>query len=92
MFDGLDEVIECVDGYVELDFSKGMLVLVNNYIILYVCIEFSDDEWQCCCLLCCWLSSEFICELLESFLLLFYQVVVGSLCGGICFFVQEFCL
>ena len=35
MLDGLDEAIERADGYAELDFSKGMLVLVNNHTTLH---------------------------------------------------------
>ncbi|MGV8442424.1 clavaminic acid synthetase, partial [Pseudomonas aeruginosa] len=34
MLDGLDEAIERADGYAERDFSKGMLVLVNNHTTL----------------------------------------------------------
>ncbi|WP_371358848.1 TauD/TfdA family dioxygenase, partial [Salmonella sp. E393-2] len=43
MLDGLDEAIERADGYAELDFSKGMLVLVNNHTTLHARTEFSDD-------------------------------------------------
>lgn len=83
MLDGLDEAIERADGYAELDFSKGMLVLVNNHTTLHARTEFSDDERQRRCLLRCWLSSEFTRELPESFLPLFHQVAAGSLRGGI---------
>ncbi len=41
MPDGLDEAIERADGYAELDFSKGMLVLVNNHTTLHARTEFS---------------------------------------------------
>ena len=78
MLDGLDEAIERADGYAELDFSKGMLVLVNNHTTLHARTEFSDDERQRRCLLRCWLSSEFTRELPESFLPLFHQVAAGS--------------
>ncbi|MDF5813132.1 TauD/TfdA family dioxygenase [Pseudomonas aeruginosa] len=89
MLDGLDEAIERADGYAELDFSKGMLVLVNNHTTLHARTEFSDDERQRRCLLRCWLSSEFTRELPESFLPLFHQVAAGSLRGGIRPLAQE---
>lgn len=89
MLDGLDEAIERADGYAELDFSKGMLVLVNNHTTLHARTEFSDDEGQRRCLLRCWLSSEFTRELPESFLPLFHQVAAGSLRGGIRPLAQE---
>ncbi|AZZ12930.1 TPA: clavaminate synthase family protein [Pseudomonas aeruginosa] len=89
MLDALDEAIERADGYAELDFSKGMLVLVNNHTTLHARTEFSDDEQQRRCLLRCWLSSEFTRELPESFLPLFHQVAAGSLRGGIRPLAQE---
>ncbi len=89
MLDALDEAIERADGYAELDFSKGMLVLVNNHTTLHARTEFSDDERQRRCLLRCWLSSEFTRELPESFLPLFHQVAAGSLRGGIRPLAQE---
>ncbi len=89
MLDGLDEAIERADGYAELDFSKGMLVLVNNHTTLHARTEFSDDERQRRCLLRCWLSSEFTRELPESFLPLFHQGAAGSLRGGIRPLAQE---
>lgn len=82
MLGGLDKVIEHADGCAELDFSRGMLVLVNNHATLHARTKFSDDERQRRCLLRRWLGSEFTCELPESFLSLFHQVAADSLHSG----------
>ncbi len=79
----LDEIIEQPGSYAELNFSKGMLVAVNNHITLHARTCFDNDETHERCLLRCWLSSEFTRPLPVSFLPLFHSVQAGTLRGGV---------
>ncbi|WP_211284350.1 TauD/TfdA family dioxygenase [Xenorhabdus stockiae] len=83
MLADIDIIIEQPNHYAELNFSKGMLVILNNHITLHARTCFENDKKHERCLLRCWLSSEFTRPLPISFLPLFHNVDAGTLRGGV---------